>query len=266
MHPVLSKPVSPARRLAWLAVSVVVLAVVILGSSMLSDPGDPPEETPSATLAPLDEATLALDRARAALASGDTTAAIAALEEALRLDPDDRDARALLDETRAVVADGASSVEQTSTDVSTGDPGGLTPDDPAFSKATDDLAGLLPAQVSGFVLGATVVTTEDAAVSGTPATGSERSNRVLLTVHDRKTPKAAAAFVDSVSRSLYPEDSEHVVVDGAKGYFGTDGKRFATVVYVRGRYVFEVVATATDFPVALRGEVMRVAKAFPESL
>ena len=32
-------------------------------------------------------------------------------------------------------------------------------------------------------------------------------------------------------------------IDGAPGYFGTDGTRYATYVYVRGRYAFEVLVT-----------------------
>ena len=119
-------------------------------------------------------------------------------------------------------------------------------EDPAFSKPTDDLAGLLPRFVDGYALGQKSALGDDATVSGT-ANGSDLiGSRAQWSVHYRKTDRAAKSFVDKVSKSLYPKNAKTLQIDGSTAYFGTDGTRFATVVYVRGRYVFEVVLTSLD--------------------
>ena len=46
-----------------------------------------------------------------------------------------------------------------------------------------------------------------------------------------------------VSKKSFDKDGTSVSIDGAPGYFGTDGTRYATCVYVRGRYAFEVLVT-----------------------
>ena len=54
-------------------------------------------------------------------------------------------------------------------------------------------------------------------------------------------------------------------IDGAPGYFGTDGTRYATCVYVRGRYAFEVLVTGNGKdPKELRTLAQEAAKAFQD--
>ncbi len=86
-------------------------------------------------------------------------------------------------------------------------------------------------------------------------------------MHYRASKADAQAFVEQTSKSLYPKNGKTVSIDGASAYFGTDGTRFATIVYVRGRYVFEVVLTTLDGkPSALNNEAGNAAKAFPDNM
>jgi hypothetical protein len=91
--------------------------------------------------------------------------------------------------------------------------------------------------------------------------------RALFSVHDRETPADAQAFVNNVTKTAFPENAAQVQVNGVDAYFGTDGARFATISYSRGRFVFEVIITAEDgAPGALVDVVIDAASAFPTSL
>lgn len=263
MEPRPSKPPTPiARRIVSFLVTVVVLAGVIYGVSALAsrDRSEPPGAATDAATS----SELAMSRAREALRAGDTTAAVAVLEEAARLDPDNTAVKKALDEARKA-SDAAKEPVAPSPDPEAPDDT-LKPDDPGFLTEIDDLVSLLPPEVPGFFLGAASDSVADATVSGTPNTGSGTASRALWTVHDRKNARDAAAFLGAVSRSLYPEDGAEIVVDGTKAYFGTDGERFATVAYVRGRYAFEVVLTSiSGDPARLRVEAVDAAKSFPDA-
>ncbi len=83
-------------------------------------------------------------------------------------------------------------------------------------------------------------------------------------MHDREDAAGAQSFVDGVSKTAYPENSTEVEIDGATAYFGTNGQRYATIVYTDGRYVFEVILTAAGMPPGeLLIEAEDAAKAFP---
>lgn len=261
-----------ARWIAGTAGTVVVLAGVILGVSALSAP----KSTESATmqLTTTQESELAYQKGLTALRSGDTTAAVEALEKAVLLDPTNEAARQALSRARstAVASSNPDTNDAAKPDGSSSDPKPKPgpkpePEDPAFNEPVKDLKGLLPEEAEGFALGSATATEADATVSGTPNNPMTVASRSLWTVHDRKTPDGAAKFVKSVSKSLYAKDSAAPTIDGAKAYFGTDGVRFATVVYVRGRYVFEVVVTSLErSPNQLRAEAEAASLAFPDEL
>jgi len=273
--------ISPRARsvLAGVA-SIAVLALVILGVSALSAPkSNRPLDT---NLSAVNDSDSIYGQALSALESGETTLAVTLLEKALELDPDNQRARSTLEtvrRTRRAPGGAAAPSDDTADDGDTppapdddptndGDgPPVITPDDPAFENEIDDLGKLLPEEAEGYALGTQTVVEGDATVSGSPNQPDLAASRAVWTVHDRKTPQSAKVFIERVSKSLHPQDAQSVVVDGVSGYFGTDGTRFATIAFVRGRYVFEVVLTSLDGkPAALRGETEKAASAFPDKL
>jgi len=260
--------ISPrARGILGGIASVLLLSAVIFGFSALSAPKSTPLNTQLGKVSPSDKM---YEEALSALASGETTTAISLLEQVVASDPDNQQARRTLESVQSGSAteSGADDDDDESAEPDTTDdtPAPAT-EDPAFGKPTDDLPALLPSSVQGYSLGTKSAVGDDATVSGSPSTPDLIGSRAVWSVHYRKSDKEAAEFVSDVSKSLYSKNPKNVNVDGAKGYFGTDGTRFATVVYVRGRYVFEVVLTSLDGKAsALELEAGNAAKAFPDTL
>ena len=89
---------------------------------------------------------------------------------------------------------------------------------------------------------------------------SPTSFGLFTTVDPRR---AAQKFLDGVSKGLYSKDPAVVTVRGVTGYFGTDGTRFATVAFRRGRYVFEVIVTSSGPPADAKALAEKAAAAFP---
>ncbi len=252
-------------------VGVLILAGVIVVGSALSEPQatQAPDTNLAATTDAATEADLLYGRAQLALQSGDTTAAIALLEQVVAADPTNQQAVQTLQVARTTQSNAAASSSGGASSSSSQKPKPAAPkaDDPAFSKPTDDLGVLLPPSAEGYSLGQKVVVDDDATVSGTPNGPDLIGSRALWAVHYRKSNKDALTFVNKVSKSLYAKNPKTLKVDGSTAYFGTDGTRFATVVYVRGRYVFEVVLTTLDGkPSSLSNEAEKAAKAFPDTL
>jgi hypothetical protein len=127
-----------------------------------------------------------------------------------------------------------------------------------------DLALALPRAFSGYALGVPSKQGADAVVSATPSASGAAAQRLIWAVHDRGGAAEAKTFVNNVSRKTYGVDGADVKVSGMSAYYGTDGMRFATVVFVRGRYVFEVLGTAASGdPGVVRSTVLTAAEAFP---
>ncbi len=253
------------RRALAFGATAIVLAGVILGVSALAKrPASDAPQPEQSELTAAQRSRLAVLKGREALASGDMSAAVELFDEALKLDPANTEARQALASATASV----DTAPDRRPDASAAEPDdAVRPSDPVFSTEIEDITLLLPASVSGFVLGSVSKGEQDVTVAGSPASSDIRASRALWTVHDRGSAKAAEAFVSSVSKHLYPKDAAEPVVDGAKAYFGTDGTRFATLVYVRGRYVFEVVLTAASgAPKSLLGEAKSAAAAFADGL
>ena len=134
-----------------------------------------------------------------------------------------------------------------------------------FAAQIADIAGLLPTSFSGYSVGAVAKSGSDVVVAATPS-GSASAQRILWAVHDRGSTSAAKTFITKVSKATFPVDAGNVSVHGVQGYYGTDGIRFATLAFARGRYVFEVLGTASGSdPGLLHGTVVDAALAFPAS-
>jgi hypothetical protein len=273
---------SRTRAFLWTLAAVLALALVIFGISALSSPDEDGGASTVASTA--EESDKFYEDARAALESGDTTAAIALLKQAVELDPDNQEARTLLDqltrltETSDGDGDPVTIIDTDGGDGDLGDGNGTDPggdgliDDPdeGFLDEVGDLATLLPPAVDGYTFGTPLTGEESSVLPLDPIAGLVDSeiSRVLVSVYDRETVEGADEFLVTVSKVAYPDDvDEAVVIEGVGAYFGTDGGRLATAVFARGRYVFEVVVTVPEAaPASVKVEAVRVAEAFPDAL
>lgn len=271
------------------AVTVVVLAVVILVVSAL---GTSSPKQPALNFAGAPSATdQLLSQAQSAAQSGDTTSAAELARAALAADPNNAKAKALLDTVQEQPATDTaqpgtgSTGSSTNTGSGTGGSGGgssnnsgsnppvpLKPGDPnakadaGFTSKIGDIAALLPKSFSGYDLGRAAPLGSDVTLAGTASSSSAAASHVLWAVHDMSTQKGAAGFITKTSSVSYGQDKSTVSIDGAVAFFGTDGTRFATVAYTRGRYVFEVVVTGNDVPPAsLKSFAAKAAAAFPDT-
>lgn len=253
------------------AVTVLVLAGVIFGVSALSDPAE--SQDTRVELSPGEQSMQLYEQALAALDAGDDDAAQELLQKAITMDPTNSDAR---NELTSIVESKlpGDSGDDPDPSAGEGDSGGDTPDSPAdpnegFLDAVDDLATLLPATAAGYDLGLNTVVGTDANVAGDPTDDGPKDvvTRALFSVHDFETVEKAQGFVTNVTKSAFPQNGADVTIDGVAGYFGTDGVRFATVAYSRGRFAFEVIITTDSVaPGALLDVAVDAATAFPDSL
>ena len=259
------------RRTLYLlsaAATVLVLAGVILGISALSSPTRSADSVVEFSTG--DESTSLYEQALKALASNDETAAVILLQKAIALDSTNTAAR---DELTKIV--GARASEQSksgndSEDVGATDPpdGPVGNPDEGFTEAVEDLGTLLPASLEGYEFGMVTEFGSDANVSADPTDSGpvDVITRVLFSVHDLQDPDTAKSFITSVTKVAFPENSAEVTVNGVPAYFGTDGARFATVAFSRGRFVFEVIVTTdSGAPGTLLDLSIVVASAFPDS-
>lgn len=247
-----------AKKAAVTAMSVFALAAVILGIAAISDPANPEDGKPGIEGdSKLSERSY--DAALDALASGDTSRAITLLERAVLFDGTNTLAKNRLEKVKT---DSQRPVQPGSNDAPPDDP---PAPDSAFMAEVDPLAKLLPSSAQGYSFGSRVGDAPDVTVSARPVGPPGVVTLAVWAVHDRKTAKGAADFITNTSKKAYSKDGASVTIDGAPGYFGTDGVRFATVTYVRGRYVFELILTSTSgAPKQERSLAETAAKAFPD--
>lgn len=259
-----SPPTMKRRRLvpawAWATGAVILLATVIgVGAALSAPKRSEPATTEDvvAELGPADQAAGLIDEAREAAASGDTTKALGLLEDALAVDPGNSQASGLKDQ---LSEDDADPSEQ-----ATGQP---APSNDPFLKAIP-VAKLIPAMLQGYSAGIPVSDGKDAVLTADPAPSTRQDDMVAhaqMSVHDRGSASEATAYTANVTKKLYKVDVTSANVHGAPAYVGTDGGRLAAVVYVRGRYVFEVVLTAEQgSPAGIRTLAVELAKQFPSN-
>lgn len=257
------KPISP--RVYWIsgAAAVALLAAIILGVGAFSQLGKPATPTGgSIQLSPPQQGDQLAQQGESALASGDTTGAQLLASKALAVDAQNAKAKKLLEEINAQKQ--ASQTHQETLPTSTPPPP-VSPD-AGFLTAVSDIATLLPKTFTGYSLGEPAKDKTDVNMSGIPDSASAQAERIIWAVHEFKNAAAAKTYVQKVSKATFSHDGASVTVDGVSGYFGTDGTRFATVAYVRGRYVFEVLATSSGVaPKTLRTIALKASAAFPDA-
>lgn len=261
------------------AITVVVLAGVIIGITAFGPGASTQSPIPAPITQPPATSGQLLQQAQIAAASGDTTAAADLAKQALAADPNNAEAQKLVDSLQAAEnTPTASGQTPPSTNPPTG--GGTTPPPPAslkpgdpnpaadagFSGNVSNLSLLLPKSFDSYSLGFPSKSGKDVVLSGTAASANDPATHVLWAVHAVGSQAAARSFIDKTTAQTYPSDKSTAVVDGAVVYFGTDGTRFATVSYTRGRYVFEVVVTGNGVaPKTLKSLAVKAAAAFKDA-
>jgi len=207
--------------------TVVVLAGIMFISSALSSPrGSSTTPVIQATQDTTAEQTAeeAYQAALDAYRSGDTTQAAAILQQQLATNPNDARARTLLEEITAAKP--------------------TTPSSNSGGSGSSANAASLSADPAEKAL-------------------QDRVSHALFAVHDLKSTAAANKYLTKVSKPVYPKNAAKVDVGGYPGYFGTDGTTKATIVYVRGRYVFEtIITTVSQPPGSLKDVATAIAPAY----
>lgn len=250
-------PGGKVPRVVWVALAAALLAAVVFIASALSQPATDEDRSPAGSGETLEAL---LSQAARAQDSGDSTRAVSLLERALVLSPNDPRAALSLSRLKA-----SSSQEPDGQEPSAESTSALQDPDAGFELAVADLALLLPRSAQGWLLGVPESSATDIALPADPQSPGP-ATRVVFSVHDLGDSKAARAFIENTSKGVYGRDAEQVTVQGVPAYFGTDGSRFASVAYVRGRYAFEVIMTSTSgvAPSALRALALSAASAFPD--
>ncbi len=249
------------------AVTVAVLAAVLIVAGLFG-PLRSGTSGPGSTS--IDESQQLYQQALVAQASGDTSQAAVLAQQAVDANPENASAKALLAQVKKPATTPTTNPGTntgTDTDADTGAETSPTVDvDAAFRKNYEDLKVLVPAMAAGFVLDTPLQMERDLNMSGNVDPANKTITQVSWAVHDFKTESKAKAFVTKTSKKSFPKDSGTVSVGTTKAYFGTDGTRFATVSFARGRYAFEVlVTTANTDPIKAKDIAIAAAKAFPAS-
>jgi hypothetical protein len=240
---------SRVRKGLWIGGTILACAVIILVFGALSTPRTTPEPAPRSNTAPgLKDYTDGM----AALAAGDTTRAVGLLNAAAAAGNTSA-AERLADITDAT----PSSTPSTAPDA--------VPTDDTLSKPVADVSSLLPASMTGYTA-AEIETSADGAILAFAPTYTGpygRVSLVVMSVFDKGSEAKARAYVEQMDRA-YPKSGATVTVGTQRGHFGTDGSHLAAVAFSRGRYAFEVVATAArPDPSTIRDVTITAAAAFP---
>jgi len=254
------------KALLGSAATVVVIALVIIALWAF---GSPRKTTPpTIMLSPQQRSQQALDQGLAALSKEQTGTAIELFESAITMNPDNAAAKDALAKAKSGTSS-TSSGSSTSGSSSTGKSNTATKTVPVAPASTWegklDLAKLVPRSYPDESFGGVSKSESDIVVTGSPSKQGATVTKISWAVHDRATDAAAADFIKKVSKSLYAHDAASLTINGTPAYFGTDGKLFATVVFTRGRYVFEVVVTTTEPPADVQAFAQGAAAAFPSA-
>lgn len=255
------------KTIVGAVVGVVALALVIFVGSLLSSPKKSAQPPSTIEVSQGQQSQDAYNQGLSALQSGDTTKAITELSQAVRLDPNNTTAKQKLAEVTAAqsAANSNSNPGSTSSTRPKPAPAPVKPADP-FLAPVADLAVLLPKSYAGFAVGTPTTDTASAVLVASPTKGGPVSH-VQWSVYDRKTANGASQFISGVSKSLYGKDASSVTVHSVSGHFGTDGTLLASVSFVRGRYVFEVVLTVPGgSPSDAKSAAVSAANAFATKL
>jgi hypothetical protein len=241
------------------AATVVVLAGVIVGLWAFTSPKKP-TKPPTIQLSAAQQSQQAYQQGMSALSSEETSTAVALFRKAVTLDPTNTDAKTALDNSTQATPQTSTKPSQGSATKPASTP--VPVPNPNVWTQKLDIKTLLPKSFPDYALGTIDAAGSDAVVAGSPTKPNAPVTSIVWSLHDRTTTADAATFVTKVSKSLYPHNATKVTVNGVPGYFGTDGVRFATLTFTRGRYVFEVVMSSTTPPAGTQGLAEQAAAAF----
>jgi len=243
-----------------LGIALAVLVAAIVTGSLFARSKRPP--LPKAIQLTTEQQSAAdYDQAIETLSKEDTTTAMLLLERAVSLDPNNNRAATKLSELKKTTESQKPNPDTPSPSpptTSTPDP-----DAPDPFLGAIDLKRLLPKSLDGFSIGTPQIIDADATVAAEPNVANSVISNVIWAVHDRGSEAKAQEFVDSLSASLYPQDKASVNIKGVTGTFSTDGTRFASVAFRRGRYAFEVTLTSSGPPGNAKTAAEKAAAAFP---
>jgi hypothetical protein len=246
-------------------ITVAVLVVAIVAGSLFAASKRPPVPA-TIQLNPQQQSKSDYDNALSALSNEATSTAIMLLERAVTIDPTNTAARTKLAALKKSTPEPKPSTpapSPTTPTTTTPEPPKPDPNKPDPFAGNISLKKLLPSAMDGFSLGSPQIIAPDATLAGEPNASDTGAINVVWAVHDRGSGSSAQKFLDGVSKGLYPKDPAVVTVRGVTGYFGTDGTRFATVAFRRGRYVFEVLVTSSGPPADAKALAEKAAAAFP---
>lgn len=254
------------RRLIGTAVTVVVLAAVMLAMTALGPVRKPKPSGEGAKLAsPATDPLFA--QALAALRSGDETRAVDLLERTIAADPGNAEAKAQLKRIRIAKKTGSNAPKPDPDPSDNDDP---DPDPPApaadtWTKPVAPLASLLPVSAPDYRLGVPEEGEKSVTLYMEPTAKSLSGvvSQALVVAYDKDTPAAASAFAAGASK-VFPKNAKVLAVGKASGRFGTDGQTSACVSFSRGRFAFEVIVSSADKdPATLMSHALTLAKLVP---
>jgi hypothetical protein len=233
-----------ARTGLWVGGTILAATVVILVFGALSTPKPADESAPGTATVP---GLSAYTDGMTALAAGETTKAVALLKSAA-------------DAGNAAARDRLAEIEGTSPSK----PGAPPTDDTTSTPAVDTVA-MLPSAMTGYTTTKVEKNPTGAIVAFQPTYAGPygKVSLVVMSVLDKGTDAQALGYVDQIGLA-FPANAEAVTIGTQQARFGTDGSHLASVVFSRGRYVFEVVATASrPDPLKIRDITIAAATAFP---
>jgi hypothetical protein len=243
----------------WLIAGVLLLSVVLIAGGVWAFAAVKNSYFVTGTT-PVDESARAYRQGVSALSADQTGTAVALLEEAVKLDPANSQAKSALASATASASGGSG--DRAVPAKPGGNSGGSSPTKPGavpapvgpapVKVAPDsvwltriDPVKLLPPGFGGYTMGQAQLTGQnDASVGGQPRAASAPAGAITWRVRDSQSQAEAAAVVSAYGKSKFSHGSTPLIVNGVNAYYGADGAGSAVVAYTRGRYVFEVVVIA----------------------
>lgn len=174
--------------------------------------------------------------AQKALAAGKVSEAEKLLEEVKKRDPKYRNTETQLDQIEAYKKDkstggsGDQSSDQSSSDID--------------EYIDIDVIALLPTSLSGYITGQAQKTYRSAMCDYQPTGEPDdklptRVEHLLITIHQRGSKEGAKDFITDLGSKIAAQDADDIKIEGKPCYFGTDGIRYARLLFADGILVYE---------------------------
>lgn len=223
----------------------LVLALVIIGGAMIA-----PQKGANPDLVKQN-----IEQAVDSLSKGDTDTAKILVDEALKVDPGNKDALALQLEIEKLITKktsggstntGNDTGGDSNTDTGSGEAlTGQAALDKKYAQKVADPAAVFPDTFSGYTLAEPVVQASAYTMSATPDTKGKVAT-ISWAIVDQATPVTAASYVKNVKNNVYPNNPGTVSVSGVDAVIGTNTNgplSWAAVTFSAGRYSLQVLVT-----------------------